>query len=100
MHNYELPNIYSCITVIFVTDHIKKDEKKGIGNEHWKMRKKKVDLGSVLFLLLNAPERRSGTFSRRIFEVFTQSNHLTSRGRHTIFWHINHMTTFALNIIN
>jgi hypothetical protein len=33
-------------------------------------------------------------FFRWIFEVLTQLNHFTSRGRHAIFWHINHMITF------
>jgi hypothetical protein len=27
----------------------------------------------------------------------THSNHLTTYGRHAIFWHINHMTTSGRN---
>jgi hypothetical protein len=53
----------------------------------------------LFFLSLNALERRSGTFLRRIFKVLTHSNHLSSRGRYAIFWHINTIQYNKLNNI-
>jgi hypothetical protein len=48
---------------------------------------------------LSAPERRSGTFYRRIFKVLAKLNHLTFSSRHAIFWHINHMTDRLCDLV-